>query len=440
MRPVYFLLWIILPYVLAVFYRRRKAVNTQPDFYAQTIFVCNHPSAFIDPLIIANFHRPIIHFMTRSDVFKPWLKPVTWACHMVPIYRLAEDGNESTEKNIGSFKAAIEVLKNRKSLIMFSEGYTDDVFIRSLKPIKKGPARIALGAMVSTNWTQDIKIQAIGVNYTDPGRFNCDLVVKGGKVIHLKDYKEIFDQNPNRAATLITREMEKELQEQITYVKDKSLAPFVDHVQAILRNGMHHDYTNKNIPLKERQVNSQRTANHVNANFKSDDENWSGLKKDLEAYFNEQKREGISENWVYDFSQGKGKNLIVRFLSALLLLPVFLIGFVHLFLPYIVVKTTVEKIFRRRVFWSGVKLLLGALLATLFNLPVIWLFHDFIYESYWLGVLYFLTVPAISGVIAYNYALRFADTLRILKIPAQKILALVAKRDALTAKIKSLGF
>ncbi|MBL7898646.1 MAG: 1-acyl-sn-glycerol-3-phosphate acyltransferase, partial [Crocinitomicaceae bacterium] len=90
--------------MLRVFYRRIRIVNTQKTFYAQTIFVCNHPSAFIDPLIIANFHKPIIHFMTRSDVFKPWLKPVTWACHMVPIYRMAEDGNDSAEKNIATFK------------------------------------------------------------------------------------------------------------------------------------------------------------------------------------------------------------------------------------------------------------------------------------------------------------------------------------------------
>jgi len=221
MRPLYLLLWVTLPYILGVFYRRRKVINTQPDFYAQTLFVCNHPSAFIDPLIIANYHKPIIHFMTRSDVFKPWLKPVTWACHMVPIYRTAEDGNDSAEKNIGTFKEAIKILQWKKSLILFGEGYTDDIFIRSLKPIKKGPARMAFSTMVATNWQEDIKVQTVGVNYSHPRYFNCDLIVSAGKIIHLKDYKAAYEENPSRATTQLMREIEKDLQDQITYVKDR---------------------------------------------------------------------------------------------------------------------------------------------------------------------------------------------------------------------------
>lgn len=440
MRPLYLLLWVTLPYILGVFYRRRKVINTQPDFYAQTLFVCNHPSAFIDPLIIANYHKPIIHFMTRSDVFKPWLKPVTWACHMVPIYRTAEDGNDSAEKNIGTFKEAIKILQWKKSLILFGEGYTDDIFIRSLKPIKKGPARMAFSTMVATNWQEDIKVQTVGVNYSHPRYFNCDLIVSAGKIIHLKDYKAAYEENPSRATTQLMREIEKDLQDQITYVKDKSLAPFLEQVQIIQRNGMNHWHRDNRIPLLERYRNSQQMAKHLNENYSSESVEWTSLKSDLEQYFNDETRAKINDNWVNDFARGKGKKMGLRWLALLLLFPIFLVGFVHMFIPYILVKTLVEKMFRREVFWSGVKLLLGALFATLYNLPAIWLFHDYIFQSYWLGFLYFMTVPAISGVIAYNYGLRFADTMRVMSAPKAVLAKFAERRNVLAAKIKQIGF
>lgn len=438
MRPIYFLLWIILPYVLATFYRRRKVIGLQKEFYAQTIFVCNHPSAFIDPLIIANYHRPIIHFMTRSDVFKPWLKPVTWACHMVPIYRMAEDGNENFEKNSNSFQAAIDVLKSKKSLIMFGEGYTDDVFIRSLKPMKKGPARIAFMAMQETNWEQDIRIQAVGVNYSHPQHFNCDMLLSGGKVIHLKEYKPLFDESPSKAITQLMRDIEKELQNQITYVKDKSLAPFVENIQIITRKGMNHWHRDNAIPLLNRYNYSKSLATYVNENYSAENEKWPSIKSNLENYFKEEKKEKINDNWVYEFSKSESKNLALKWLYLIFALPIFLLGAVHLIIPYIIVKTLVEKLFKRTVFWSGVKLILGGFLAMLFNLPLIWLFHDYVYPSYWLGVLYFFTVPALSGIVAYNYFKRLKDILSLTKVPIEKLKKFVEKRSNLEKEIDQL--
>lgn len=440
MRPAYLFLWVTLSYVLAFFYRRRKVVNTQKVFFAQTIFVCNHPSSFIDPLIIANYHRPIMHFMTRSDVFKPWLRPVTWAAHMIPIYRTAEDGNDSAEKNQSTFKEAISVLHKKRSLIMFGEGYTDDVFIRSLKPMKKGPARIAFGAMAATNWQDDIKVQTVGVNYSHPRKFNCDLLLSAGKIIHLKDYKKIYDENPNRAATMLTREIEKDLQDQITYVKDKSLAPFVEQIQSITRKGMNHWYRDNRIPLVERFHYSQQTARKVNEEYNAEDPKWIGLKNDLESYFSEEKKNRVDENWVYTYATKGSRNMLMQWLYLVMLFPVFLVGMAHMFLPYIIIKKAVEKMFRRDVFWSGVKLLLGAVLATLYNLPVIWLFHAYVFPSYLLGIAYFLTVPFVSGVIARNYAEKFVDTIRLSKVSNANLQQMADKRKPLADKVAAMGF
>lgn len=439
MRPMYFFLRIVLPYLMRVFYRDVKTLNSQKKFKTRTIFISNHPSAFIDPLVVANFQWPIFHFMVRSDVFKPWLKPITWASHMVPIYRLAEDGKENLDKNAESFRAAIEILKKKNSLIMFGEGYTDDVFIRSLKPIKKGPARIGFSAMVKTNWELDILVQPTGANYGHPKYFRTDVLISLGDVIHLKDYKALYEESPAKAHTKLTRDIELAMQEQITYVKEKSLAPFVENIQILTRKGMNHFHHDRSLGLENRWRYSKNLAKYFNANYNAEDVRWQELKTDVEGYFKDEKKEKINENWVYAFSKSKSKNLALRFLYLLFLLPVFLVGLVHNLIPYVLVKTLVEKIFKRDVFWSGVKMLLGGFVTTLYNLPVIWLFHSYVYPSYWLGFLYFLTVPALSLIIGHAYFEKLKDTVKILKVSKPTLEKFANRRKILLQKIADLG-
>ena len=414
-------------------------LNSQKKFKTSTIFVSNHPSAFIDPLVVGNFQWAIFHFMVRSDIFKPWLKPITWASHMVPIYRMAEDGKESLEKNTESFREAINILKKRHNLIMFGEGYTDNVFIRSLKPIKKGPARIAFSAMVDTNWGQDILVQPTGINYGHPKYFRGDVLLSLGDVIHLKTYKDLYLESPAKAHTKLTREIEQSLQDQITYVKDKTLADFVENIQIITQKGMNHFHHDDSIPLEDRYYYSKNLATFINENYKYEDSKWQELKANLEIYFVDEQKEKINENWVYAFAKNKSKNLAFRFLYLILLFPVFLVGLVHNLIPYLGVKIFVEKLFKRDVFWSGVKMLFGAAIFTLYNLPFIWLFHSYVYESYWLAILYFITVPAITLVISHAYFDKLIDTTKILRTPKKSIEKFAQRREIILKKIEGMG-
>ena len=438
MRPVYFFLRVTLPYAMRIFFRKVVTLHSGKQFRERTIFVCNHPSAFIDPLAVANFQWAIIHFMTRSDVFKPWLRPITWACHMVPVYRLAEDGKENMEKNIGSFREAINVLRNKKALIMFGEGYTDDVFIRSLKPVKKGPARIGLSAMVDTKWEMDIMMRAAGVNYTHPKYFRSDVLLSMGKIIHLKEYKTLYEENPNRAITQLTRDIEKALQEEITYVRDKSLAPFVEHIQMITRLGMNQFCYDRSLALQERFEYSRNLAREVNQHYNPDNTEWTILRSELANYFADQEKAKIDENWVYDYSKKKSRSIGLRFLFLLFGFPLFLLGLVHGFIPYIITKLLVEKLFKRDVFWSGVKLLIGSTLGALYNLPVIWLFHDYVFPSYWLGFAYFIIVPPIAIVFAHNYGQKLRDTARIMKADPALLEKFANRRKSLYEKTRKL--
>lgn len=446
MRPIYIILRLTLPVAYTIFFRNRRMLNDTKKMWARTIFVSNHPSAFLDPPLIASLGKPIVYFMTRSDVFKPWLKPITWACHMVPIYRAEQDGAGTYEKNQQVFRSVRKVLKRGGSLIMFGEGYTDNVFIRSLKPLKKGPSRIGFGTMEATDWELDIKIQPLAVNYTDPNAFRSEIVVSYAEPIHLLDYKELFDENPNKAHLQLKRRIEKEIRANLTCLDDKSKSDFLERLLILSKKGMNHEHADNSISLENRFYFSRDLANRINEEFESN-EAWQHLEKSCEDYFNELKSRNVTEKQVVTFERRKGKKLFLNWLYLILTLPIFILGTVHSAIPYFLTKYTVESIFKRRVFWSGVKLLLGCLVWVLYNLPIFWLFPDLIYEPYNLPALteflisfnYFLLVIPSTFIIWYNWKKKFIQTIKFGKASKKNLSEMISHRNKVVQEMNALG-
>jgi hypothetical protein len=390
-------------------------------------------------LVAGNYQFPVLYFVTRGDIFKTWLHPVTWASHMVPIFRKAEDGAGSHEKNKDSFRYLRKTLKRKKSLILFGEGYTDDVFIRSLKIIKKGPARIGFDTMVECDWNQDVKVQAIGLNYTHPKHFRSDVLVSMGDCIHLKNYKELYEESPSKAITKLTREIQNSMQDQITYVENKNLAPFVENILILSRKGMNHFHHDPTIALEKKYNYSKAVSTRVNETYSDEDPNWQGLKTKITDYFAKLKKLKINENWVHRYSEKGNKNVLISILSFFLLLPVTIIGLVHQLIPYFLIKSFVEKSFKRDVFWSGVKLLLGALISTLYNILIVYLFCKLCYyPNFWIVLAYFMSVPVISGTIAYVQIKQFKDRLSYRKVNEKQLRELKDERQVLLNDLKEM--
>ena len=156
MRFLYFLLYYILNYTLRLYFKNIK-VHNKPSKYGKTIFVSNHAASFMDPLVIAAFNRSVVYFLTRSDVFTSFTKPIFWTAHMLPIYR-QRDGVNTKEKNNEVFRKCTETLLRNRSLLIFGEGVTDDKFVRRLKSLKKGALRIGFttleaSGVAGTTWS-----------------------------------------------------------------------------------------------------------------------------------------------------------------------------------------------------------------------------------------------------------------------------------------------
>ena len=436
MRFLYFFLFFSLRLSNRLYFRKRATHNSPRGFLGRTIYVSNHAASFMDPLLVASFRNPIVFFMTRSDIFKPLLKPILWASHMLPIYR-QHDGDDTKGKNEEVFKKCSKILFNGRNLLIFGEGFTDDVFIRRLKPVKKGAVRIGFITLEEMNWKKKVYIAAVGCNYTDPNFMRSDVLISTSDKICLNDYKIDFESNPNKVINDLTKLMESKMRLQITHVDDKNWAPFHENVMQLTRKGMNSENYDPKLSLKSRWHYSQNLANWMNEKNLEETEELVGLKEEMDSYFKLLKRFKLKEKYVFEFQTLKGSR--IKELSYMILMfPFAIIGLFHCFIPYILIKRFTEKTFKRRVFWGSVKMLLGKASIGLFNLPFIFIFYNFIYPSYLVAFAYYLFVIPSCGLIAYLYNRFLVDFRTKGIIQKMDISKIIEKRKALVEKIKHI--
>lgn len=434
MRILYFILFFTLKYALWIVYPRRKTVNAPKNFFGRTIFVSNHPASFMDPLTVASLQRPIVFFMTRSDVFTKITKPFLWACHMLPIYRQL-DGGDTRSKNDKIFKKASKILSNGRNLLIFGEGFTDDVFIRRLKPVKKGAVKIGFATLEKMNWKKKVYMVAVGANYSDPNQMRSDILISNSERICLNDYREDYEQNPMQVIAQITSRLEKLMQEQLTHVARKDDAPFHENMMVITRRGMNATSFDKSLSLLDRWKYSRQLALWLNEQNVEENEKLSKLKADLAGYFSLIKRMRLTDPLIHWKKTNGGKSTEIA--AIIFLFPFMIIGMIHCFIPYYFVKNFAEKSFKRKVFWSSVKMVMGKISIGLLNIPYIFLFYYFVYPSWWLAIGYYATI-GLTGLAAYQWFSNFKSLKAKGIVAKTDISKIIKKRDELENRIAEI--
>ena len=393
MRFLYFVLYYILNYTLRLYFKNVKVVNKPPKF-GKTIFVSNHPAAFMDPLVIAAFNRAVVYFMTRSDVFNSFTRPIFWIAHMLPIYR-QRDGVNTKEKNLAVFKKCSETLLRNRNLLLFGEGVTDDIFVRRLKQIKKGAIRIGFTALESCDWKEDIYIAALGCNYSEPSIYRSDLLLINSKPIHLNAYRAEYQENPSKTINLLTVELQSMLEGTITHVVDINDTELHENIMRIQRKGMSHFYSNES-DLESRHKHSVELASIIQNN----PQKLADLKDQLSSYFANLHRLGINDDLLFDY---KSKSFSgINALGHVLLVPIVLLGLIHCGLFYWPIKIFVERKFSRPAFWGSTKLIMMIFIAGISNLLVFIFLPDLIGWPF--SILYFCCIPFLGHVFHRSFA------------------------------------
>jgi membrane protein implicated in regulation of membrane protease activity len=170
----------------------------------------------------------------------------------------------------------------------------------------------------------------------------------------------------------------------------------------LTRKGMNNECYDRSLSLKKRWKYSRELALWMNEQEETN-EKITALKEKTEQYFNFLKKEKIDENYVHEFSQKKQLSFTQNYFVIIAGFPLFLIGLIHGALSYFWFKSFVEKSFKRSVFWSSVKMVGGLFIAGVYNLLFLFLFHAFVYSSWWLAIAYYLIVPGVSFLVMHAW-------------------------------------
>jgi len=436
MRFFYMWMYVSLKYSIRIYFKKTAVVNAPKEIFGSTIYVSNHAASFMDPLTVASLRRPITFFMTRSDIFTKYVKPILWAAHMLPIYR-QHDGEDTKNRNEEVFERCARVLKYGRNLLVFGEGFTDDVFIRRLKPIKKGAIRIGFTTLGILDWKKKIYIAAVGANYSKPNMMRSNVIVETSDKICLNDYKEAYLSNPGKTITDLTKTIEEMMQQCITHIEVAIDAPFHENIMGITRKGMHPTSVNKALPLVSRHKYSQKLAEFFNENKDLVHSELLPLREKLEKYNARLAKAKINDMDVVEKIQMGKLNFWKDRLKLTFLFPLTLLGILHCGVVYFLVKWWVEKSFKRKVFYGSVKLLLGMILMGLINIPVIFLFYHYLYPSYILGFIYYALI-GFFFLAAYISKMSWTDLKRKKKINDLQLKELAQERVALLNEIEKV--
>jgi 1-acyl-sn-glycerol-3-phosphate acyltransferase len=160
------------------------------------LLAANHPTAFMDPYLLCTLLDPPIYNMTRGDLFrKPVFRKMMESINMFPVYRV-RDGYSGRDRNGDVFAYCSSKLKERRVIAIYVEG--EHHLEKRLRPVQKGVAHIAFQAF-GEHHLDDLQVVPAGCNYRYGDRTRDTVMVNIGQPIYVRDYWELFQEQPEAA-------------------------------------------------------------------------------------------------------------------------------------------------------------------------------------------------------------------------------------------------
>ena len=280
----------IAAYALKIFFRKIYFTNRERIPKGKPLILAiNHPTAFIEPCILACFLPIKLYFLVRGDLFKkPLFRKILNVLHMVPIFR-QQEGLDQLKKNDATFDFCYEALKDQKTVVILPEGRT--IQEKRLRPIRKGLARIAFGTYQKYG-DIDLHIVPIGVNFTEADKFRSVAMFDVGEPIRLKDYYDQYQENPQRTIRNLTIKVKEGLENHIVNIPNPADDALAEDFFTLFRN----DHPEKNFPIisEDRQPleGEMNIADQVSQMSEEEKSDWS---EKIKQYFYKLESNGVED-------------------------------------------------------------------------------------------------------------------------------------------------
>lgn len=208
---IYYFFKIIVQVCLRVYYPDTHIRHPERlKLSGPTLVVSNHPNTLSDPLQVAIRLNRQVFFLANASVFKSAI--TNWlfrTLYCIPIKRPSDDTGRQEINNEDSFLQSYEHLARGGNIYIAPEGGSET--LRKLHPLKKGTARIGLGAEAAHAFSLGVSILPVGLNYTRPRRFGEGLVIEVGQPLRVADWQKAYQADPVEAAHLLTEALEAQL-------------------------------------------------------------------------------------------------------------------------------------------------------------------------------------------------------------------------------------
>jgi 1-acyl-sn-glycerol-3-phosphate acyltransferase len=150
------------------------------------IIAANHPTAFMDPILLAELLDEPMYHMTRGDIFaQPLANLLLRSMNMFPVYR-TRDGYGGSKRNQIVFQYVVDKLKEHKTIVIFVEGQHH--LSTALLPIQKGIAHLSQYTLEQMPECHNLQILPIGINYRYGDQKWDDVSILIGQPFAAKDY------------------------------------------------------------------------------------------------------------------------------------------------------------------------------------------------------------------------------------------------------------
>ncbi|MDR1698879.1 MAG: 1-acyl-sn-glycerol-3-phosphate acyltransferase, partial [Prevotellaceae bacterium] len=193
------------------------------------IFAPNHQNALMDPLAVLFTARKQTVFLARADIFNnKILAKIFYFLKILPVFRM-RDGRENLQHNDETFDIAVRVLESGQSVGLFPETRHNNK--RSLLPLKKGVQRLAFMAEEKNDFTLNVKVVPVGINYSNYAEMRATLFVKYGAPISVADYKDEYLENPQKAMISLRDELESRIKPLMIDIADNEMYDTADSIR-----------------------------------------------------------------------------------------------------------------------------------------------------------------------------------------------------------------
>jgi glycerol-3-phosphate O-acyltransferase/dihydroxyacetone phosphate acyltransferase len=438
------LYWILKPHVvisLRIFYKidirgLEKIPKDKP-----VVLSPNHTNGFVDPVVIGIFPPQKVRFFARGDVFKG--KFVLWILNQLnvsPMYRISE-GFSEVKKNDKSFEECKQLLTADKTILIFPEAIC--IQERRLQPLKKGLARIVFQTSESFDFSKDILVIPIGLNYSDAKRFRSRLFIDIGDPVSVKEYEAAFKQDKVRAINDFTKVLEGIMTKYMTIVKNRENDALVLGIEEIYLTQWLKDKNVSPKKLLNQYEGTREIVDMVNTLDEKNPTSAASLREKVSAYTKQLKNNNLRDHLLREESINKMNvgNFIFEYIIIYLGMPIYFIGLLINYLPYYLAKKFTKKKIKKNEFKASVYANISLMMWVVFYLIQL-LVVALAFRNWTLLFIYAAIVPVMAKYVLSFYPVMKKifgrwRLLRMVRKEKETVQQLVNARTAIITELES---